>query len=347
MHTGFVILNGVPEFLPPAPGLSLQPRHGMSIAGILVGSAHNVKETVKRFSDCGVRSTRINLLSALWNGVDTLPFTRLSETVWDLDEWNPAYFDRLEDIRDRMNHAGIQIQWTNYELYSWSNRKPGPQQVFTPWRYNNNGIWWDPSDVTFGVLPDSWSKMWLEKVLPYLGKDNILEIGNEFPEKALHERVASIVRGAGSAISIQVNRNEDTPGQYANMKIGKHQIKPGLHPFTLDRIAFHGNKLKTLGDPKKGIPNDLDRDYPREPDYRTFRQFMDHCPHDPWRVVFSSDGARVSDSPVDTYDWDTQREWFREMIRRKYSIEHQSRAKMTPAPNHHMIETDWFTSVIR
>lgn len=307
------------------------PLRGMSIAGLLVSSAANIPETVRIFSDCGVQSTRINLLSALWPQTDTLPFTRRSDGLWDLYNWNERYFERLVDIRERFNSAGIVIQWTNYELYSWSDRKPGPQQVGTPWRNNVNGVYWPADDSNFQLLPDEWSEVWVTIVQPYLKLErNVFEIGNEFPEKALHERVAKLFPREAL---IQVNRNEDTPGQYANMKIG--QIG-GLYDF----IAFHGNKLKQV--------SDLDRIYPREPDYKTFNQFFNKCPHDPSRIVFSSDGARISADPVQTYDWQNLKEFFQEVhFNRKCSIEHQSRAKMTPFPNHHMIESEWFSSIIK
>jgi len=305
------------------------PRHGMSIAGILVSSAANIRETVKRFADCGVQTTRVNLLSALWPQTDTLPFTRLSDGRWDLTQWNPRYFDRLADIGYQMNAAAIQVQWTNYELYSCSDRKPGPQQNGTPWRNNVNGVYWPSDDSLFQYLPDAWSKEdWFPQVTPYLGLDvNTLEIGNEFPEKSLHERVAACFPDGAL---IQVNRNEDTPGQYANMKIGTNY----------DVIAFHGNKLKQV--------SDLNRVYPREPTYTTFNEFFDHCRHDPNRIIFSSDGARVSTDPVNPYDWPRLRAFFREVEQiRKCSIEHQSRSKLSPFPNHEHIEADWFASVIR
>lgn len=322
------------EYVPPVDKdtLKIYPRHGMSIAGLLVSSAANIPETVRIFQDCGVQSTRINLLSALWPQTDTLPFSRRTDGQWDLTAWNPVYFDRLVEIRDRMNVAGIAVQWTNYELYSWSDRKPGPQQVGTPWRHNVNGVYWPPDDSTFQLLPDSWSAEWFAKVQPYLGLDvNVFEIGNEFAEKALHERVEALFPEDDQ---IQVNRNEDTPGQYANMKIGRNY----------DFIAFHGRKLKQVAD--------LDLVYPREPDYKTFNEFFENCPHDPKRIIFSSDGARQSGAaglnPETAYDWAALREFFREVkFKRGCNIEHQSCAKLGAFPNHHLIEHEWFESVIR
>jgi hypothetical protein len=321
----------IPIPTPPPDSLLRWPRVGLSIAPLIVATAHNIPETVKKLVDAGANLTRINLLSALWPGVDCLPYLQEANGTWDLLRWNQRYFDRLAEVRERMNQAGIAIIWTNYELYSWSARKQGPQQVGTPWRHNVNGVYWKSDDSTFDVLPDAWSAAWFQKIVPTLAlPHNAFEIGNEFPEKALHERVSDLVRPLQPLTHITINRNEDTPGQYANMKVGGVRY---------DRISFHGRRLKQV--------SDLDRIYPAEPTYRTFNQFFAHCPHDPKRVIFSSDGARTSDSPVDTYDWGPLREFFQEVRRRGCSIEHQSRAKMTAPPNHHMIEVDWFRSVIQ
>lgn len=298
----------------------------MSIASLIVNSRCDIKATVEKYVEAGVALTRVNLLSALWAGIDVLPYRQQADGRWDLDDWNPQYFDRLSEVRERMNHAGIVVIWTNYELYSWSRRKPGAQQVNTPWRHNVNDVYWPPEDTTLGLMPDAWSLAWFDKVTPYLdGETNPFEIGNEYPEKALHERVCDELP---IDHLVWVQRNEDTPGQYTNMKIGKRY----------DGISFHGRYLKQV--------SDLDRVFPREPDYKTFREFFDACPHDPRRICFSSDGARISDDPVNTYDWGPLREWFQEMRRRGCNIEHQSRGKMTPPPNHEMIEVDWFKSVL-
>ena len=313
---------------PPATDLNQWPRIGLSIASLIVNSNHNLVETIKIYQDLGVQVTRVNLLSALWPGVDTLPFTRLANGKWDLYAWNSTYFDRLVEVRDRMNAAGIVVQWTNYELYSWSNRKSGPQQDGTPWRNNVNGVNWSEGDEMFDILPDEWSKAWIAKVVPYLNlNENVFEVGNEFPEKALHYKVKDLVKLINPSALVQVNRNEDTPGQYKNMKIGRD----------FDFIAFHGNKLK--------VKSDLNRTYPKEPEFKTFNEFFDKCPHDPKRIIFSSDGARSSNDPVNTYNWDSLAEFVQEIKQKGCSFEHQSRAKLTPAPNHNMIETDWFTKI--
>ena len=318
------------EPVPPTnPDLLAWPRIGMSIGSLVVARDCNIAETVRIYQECGVQLTRVNLLSALWDGVNVLPYRQRADGQWDLYSWNQEYFERLHEVRERANAAGIVVQWTNYELYSWSDRKDGPQQVNTPWRHNVNGVQWDADDSTFDVLPDQWSRDWLAHVLPQLRADiNPIEIGNEFPEKALHERVRDIVKALQPDAQVTVNRNEDTPGQYANMKIGTNY----------DRIAFHGRLLKQV--------SDLDRVYPKEPVYKTFNQFFDNCPHDPARIIFSSDGARTSADPINTYDWGPLREFVLEVRRRGCSYEHQSRAKMTAPPNDHMIEMNFFRSLL-
>src|SRR3990167_9652596 len=95
----------IPPIPPPATGLNVWPRIGLSIAGLIVNSKCNIPETVHIYQNIGVQVTRINLLSALWPDVDTLPFTKLANGKWDLYEWNQEYFDRLVEVRDRMNAA--------------------------------------------------------------------------------------------------------------------------------------------------------------------------------------------------------------------------------------------------
>lgn len=321
-----------PIIIPPNAELIKFPRYGMSINALVNASKCNIQETVKRFVDAGVQSTRINLITALFPEIDCLPFTQLPNGEWDLFAWNAQYFERIQEVKESMNKVGIQIQWTNRELYSWSHRKYGIQQNNTFWRNNVNGIFWeyDSNDIMFGTFPyDGFSIKWFEKICPLLDlTTNTWEIGNEFPEKGVHERDRDEIRKIVPNALIQVNRNDDTPGQYTNMKIGEDY----------DFIAFHGRLLKSIGD--------LDNIYSKEPDYKTFQEFIDKCPHDRKRVIFSSDGARINkDSDLgitETYDYPVLGRFGKHLKALGYNYEHQSRAKMTPPPNHHMIEVDWF-----
>lgn len=316
--------------------LKKQPRYALSVASLIVNNKHNIQETVKRLVDAGANSTRINLLSALWNNeygkINCMPFRQTSDGRWNLVDWNPEYFDRLAETKESMNSNGINIQWTNRELYSFSDRKEGVQQINTPWRNNVNGIFW-PSDDTslIKVLPSSWCKQeWFPKICPLLDLHiNPWEIGNELPEKELHERDrAEIIKHVPSAL-IQVNRNDDKPGQYANM------MRKGYYHF----LAIHGNKLNNI--------EALNEKYSTEPEYKTYTDFINRCPHDKWRVIFSSDGARISDDKTNTYDYVKLGDFFDHMTDLGYGIDHQSRAKMTAPPNHDMIEVDWFLKRVK
>ena len=345
------------EPLAPELPLSTFPRLGLSIASVIVNTQYDLAELAERYQDAGVQLTRINLLSALWPGVDCLPFLIPPVGVpFDLYQWDNRHFERLDEARERLNAIGCVVIWTGWELYSWSNRKGFksvgvrdhgvPDANLGPWRHNLNNLRYGglyngdrkQDDETLGAghwntspnaIPGAWGKAYLSKAAPFLGLTvNILETANEMPEKGLHQRVRDAARAAQAGALIGVNRQEDTPGQYANMQIGS----------AYDFIELHGRLLKH--------PDDLDRPYADEPTYQTFRDFFDRCPHDPRRIIFSSDGARSSAHPENTYDWGPLREFVQEVHGvRKCSFEHQSRAKMTPPPNYQMIETEWFQSL--
>lgn len=338
--------------------LRIMPRYGMSIAALVVCSKANIRETVTRFQDAGVNYTRINLTSALWttpNAVDVLPFRQRPDGVWDLDDWNPQYDDRIAEVRDRMNAAGIRIAWTLWEDYT-SNRRgfrsvgvrdPNiPDANVHPYRKNAQGFqWWGKyngdiheDDETLGAghfdhsplaIPNAWAKRFMARTLPRLGITyNILEIANEMPEKNLHRRVRDAARTIVPGCLLQVNRQSDSPGQYPNMKIGRDY----------DYIAFHGNRLRTIAD--------LDRTWDNEPVYQTMRELLDDPTIEKSRITFSSDGARISSDPTNPYEWTSLRPFIREMKRRKVSYDHQSRAKLSAFPNHEHIEVDWFRETV-
>ena len=290
------------------PALKVYPRLGCSIASIVLKREYPIREIAKIYADCGVQFTSVNLLSAEWPSMvhqHVRPFLPANaEGIYDLYAWNPEHLDRIAACRDEMNSRGIVVQWCLYELYSWSIRKAGPDTPdarLGPWHRNVNGVdWvgphypakttaakkWD-SDMLAHVLPDAWSKAYLTRTVPHLGLDrNFLLVGNEFPEKSLHERVRDHVRSIQPGALVSVNRNEETPGQYANMKIGKQY----------DLINFHGRRLKTI--------SDLDRFYPtQESSVPSFRSLLMLASTQPKRIVVSSDGARISDDPVHTYDY--------------------------------------------
>jgi len=243
------------------------------------------------------------------------PVERAEDGRWDLFKWSGAYFDRLRTMAVALNSRGIVPQFTFLELYTWAARKSGmmwvPDQHVGPWRDNVNSVrWGDPDDPTFFSLPDDWQKEFMRRVVETLdGTAWVAELANEMPEKAMHERMADHLRSVGYHGEITVNRNEDTPGQYANMKIGPH----GRY----ERIAFHG----------KGHISYLDEFYTREPVYKTFRDFYDSSACEPARVIWSGDGVGTNNCEIvpNVYDKDAIRAVVRDAARRGQTIEMQER----------------------
>lgn len=343
------------EPLPPIDLAKLKtyPRLGCSIASLVVNRQYPIREVAKAYADCGVTFTTVNLLSAEWPTLvpyHARPFLPANgHGQYDLYAWNPEHVERIQECAEEMNARNIVVQWCFYELYSWSIRKAGPGTPDArqgPWQQNVNDVdWvgpyypakhltlakqWD-SDMLAEVFPDAWSKAYLGRIVPSLGLDrNVFLIGNEMPEKSLHERVRDFVRLLQPGAKVSVNRNEETPGQYANMKIG----------INYDLINFHGRRLKA--------PADLDRVYPPdESSVPTFRTLFKLASTDPRRIIVSSDGARISDDPIDTYAYGTLRDLVRFLKPYGVSFEHQSRCKMSPFPNLHLLERDWLTSLAK
>lgn len=101
------------------------------------------------------------------------------------------------------------------------------------------------------------------------------EIGNEMPEKPMHERIRDAIRECGYTGLVTVNRQDDSPGQYWNMGIDRGQY---------DAIAHHGFL----------DPDYLDDEHPGEAAAgrpTTFRAFWEHPDVIAARVIVSSDGG--------------------------------------------------------
>jgi len=248
-----------------------------------------------------------------------LPFTGRPDGKVDLFDWNPAYFDRAEAIVAEMNARGVLVQFTLTELYGWSSRKQGlpgvPDANAGPWRRNVNGIHWGipDDDVYFTTEPQGWLTSYITRIVSRLkGAGVIWRLGNEMPEKALHERLRAVVRRIDPSAQIVINR-EDVPGMYANMRIG--------HDY--DRIEYHG--LRDLGTLDIVHDNGSATDRPD-----TFRKLLNRSDVDCKRIVLSSDGCRASSTDlVNTYDWPRLLEVAQYGAQRGCSYSHQSRAKMT------------------
>jgi hypothetical protein len=331
------------------------PRLGCSIASIVLKREYPIRQIAQIYADCGVQFTSVNLLSAEWPSMvhqHVRPFLPAHEVgKYDLYRWNPEHFDRVQECQEEMNGRGIVVQWCLEELYRWSIRKAGPDTPdarLGPFAKANNvnGIdyvgpyypdkrsaeakEWD-SDMLAHTLPDPWERAYLARVQPFLKLGwNFLLCGNEFPEKSFHERVRDHVRSLLPNALVSVNRNDDTPGQYANMKIGRDY----------DLINFHGRHLNSQGD--------LDTVYPSSvSSVPTFRTLLKLAETQPQRIVFSSDGARTSDDPVHTYDYPALFAFAFAVCAYGANFEHQSRCKLSDYPNLHLIETDWLTKLAK
>src|SRR5688500_10898023 len=92
------------------------PRHGMNISGMLVNTQANIRETIRRFADCGVELMDVNWYSSLWPGVDCLPWKMPAPgQPFNLDDWDPRFFDRAQEIVETANPYGIVVQGTWWE----------------------------------------------------------------------------------------------------------------------------------------------------------------------------------------------------------------------------------------
>jgi hypothetical protein len=283
------------------------------------------------------------------------PWLRDSAGVFDLSAPNPEWDDRLNRCVRIQNNAGATVQLSVLNLYSWSTRTEGRQWVpdpnLGPFRRNRNGVRWD-DDTTFDRLPDWVVEQLIARACAAVnGLAVQFEVaGNEFPEKSTHVKMAAMLKSHFTATwrpDISCNRNEDTPGQYFNMKIGRPiEYEDAVGQF--DLIAYHGkDRLSYL--------DEVDED---EPSHRpnTFRKLWDQSWDegrvDPGRIIMSSDGCRKSGGLIDDcYEWDVLAEVFRDHVRRGFTIEHQSRIKMRPFLENRLdlrdFEGDWLRSIRR
>jgi hypothetical protein len=307
----------------PTPPVGQDGRIGGSFYTALTCPWVDPAGYAKALANCGVGFTRVWLLDA-WavnGGEDAgqypgyLPVKRTSDGRFDLTAWDASYFDRLARFTQALNDQRISAQVSILELYTWAQRKQGmlwvPDATKGPYRHNVNGVrWGDPDDPTFFGLPDSWLDEFIGRCLDVLnGRMFTVELANEMPEKDLHYRLRDRVRACGYTGPIQVNRNEDTPGQYWNMKIGQE----------FDTLALHG--MRTI--------DYLEVEYPEEAAAGRPTTFRDMWPKvDASRVTLSSDGCRKSTDVADAYDYHALTQVARDTLHRGGSYEHQLACKL-------------------
>lgn len=313
----------------PTPGPSPEPvpQHSQISASFYTAPWDprlNCREFAGRLRDLGCTGTRVWLVSAWATGENGpgqvngwLPWKRNVGGMFDLWTPSPQYHDRLYEFAWEMDSAGITPTLTGWELYSWSDRKQGmlwvPDQTIGPFQNNVQGIVYS-DDAAFnqigtrtgehGFLEDFYG----EVVSTLQGLKYQVEIGNEMPEKPMHERLRDAWRRAGYTGPIQVNRQEDTPGQYDNMRIGTNY----------DRIAFHGKKTMDY----------LDERFEDEPNYKTFGDFYLRGTYNPSRIVLSSDGCRKTTTVSDAYDYPRLSEVAKDGLDRGFGYEHQLALKL-------------------
>jgi hypothetical protein len=328
---------------PSGGDLTAWPRRGATIAQSLLDTRWDYEAWAAMLGSifAGRGLTQVNILSAEWpDNVPHFerPFVKLADGRFDLRQRNEKFYDRLPRYVEAMNRQGVVVQLCFLELYSWSRRKFGLpfNQNLSPFRNNVNGVSWGPGDETFDILPDAFVVELVERVVNTVKGAGVAVLpGNEFPEKPVHLKIADIVKRIDPYMRVIVNRNEDTPGQYMNMRVGR-----GL----IDGIAFHG--WTDL--------NFLAQDFPDEPADRprTFAQFFEKQSQlgspldiDFSRIICSSDGSRSSNDPIETYDWAELKKVFHFVARKGGSIEHQSRAKMTAGARLDLVEVDFLKAM--
>ena len=334
-----------PEPTPtPAPSVAPWPRIGLSYYASLTDPRLDLKGFFARLRDAGATLTRTWLMDAWavpqggpgqYDGY--VPFVRDGNDVWDLYTVRADYLDRLRTYVEMANAHGVVPLLTGLELYTWSARKAGmlwvPDQSRLWMQRNRQGLVYR-GDEAFQTLATTGAHGWLGSFYGRIVKalDGLTwapEIGNEMPEKELHYRLRDLWRAAGYSGPISINRHEDTPGQFVNMRIGRD----------FEQLSYHGRK-------EIGY---LDEPFDREPTYRTFREWFASPACVPGRITLSSDGCRKSTTVGDVYDYDALGAVFSDAIARGCAIEHQSALKIRSFTEGRIdladLEVDWLRSL--
>jgi hypothetical protein len=240
---------------PPIPGpapvdLLSWPRFGLSYYDSPNDPRIDLPEFFARLADCGVTTTR-GWMECAWafdqggtgqyDGYVPWVFDQQTRR-WDLEHVNPHWLNRLRTYVELANAYNIVPILSGLNLYAFSERKEGmlwvPNMDTLWFRHNKQGVSYRNDDdlmyhIGSDVGPHAFMEQWYRQIVDTL--DGLVwhpEIGNEMLEKPLHERLLGLWRRAGYTGLVQVNRNQDTPGQYANMQIGRDAVGFGM-------ISYH------------------------------------------------------------------------------------------------------------
>lgn len=276
---------------------------------------------VQRMADWGVTWTDLWLMNAWsYQQPHEQPWVQEADGRWNLERFSDPWLDDLLWFVDQCSSHGIAVMLTPMDRFVLS-KVPDPRH---PARHNVQGVTWgQPNEEAFLYAPpDRYLVELVTEVHARLGGfPGPIRLANEFPEKPWHFAFAAEIRRFAPDADLIVNRQEDSPGQFLNMRVGQ-----GL----IDRYQFHGG---AGGGPsaaafKQGLSS-LDVVWPKETDagrpdtYRTLFNQVDMS-----RVIVCSDGGR-SGGPVESaYDYAAWQAVFADVLARGGSVMHQSCIKM-------------------
>jgi len=360
----------------PSGSLTDWPRRGASLYGIPGDRGWPWRPFLRIVNGCGLNYTGVWTMGgwpqkhdlmyaglaapAAIDGSARMPFLPpRADGKFDLYAPNPEYFDFAEEFTETANSLGIVVGWTILDLYTWSWRKAwlpgiGDAAATGPFRNNINGIVWGGNstaldDLALTTLPSgplpigTWLAEFIEQLagrLKRFGPGKVYIPVNEGPEKDLHFRIRNVIKRVDPDARILCTRNDDSPGQYANMGVG--------HPGGFDGISLHG--WKNVERLREVWPKEAGTGRPET--YEALLASLSRA--DCGRIQACSDGARLQ-GPIGQsnypFDLPKLREAFAVAWAAGCGIDHMSGGKMVlfNEGRHDLsfVETDFLTQLAR